>query len=94
MMLEWFRLDLVGGPKTGFSVPLADWLRGPLRSWADELMRPAALPGDGLIDADKVGRMWRNHLSGRFDHSNHLWNILMYQSWARQQNPIETTQAS
>ena len=85
---------LIERPKTGFSVPLADWLRGPLRSWADELMRPAALPGDGLIDADKVGRMWRNHLSGRFDHSNHLWNILMYQSWARQQDPIETIHTS
>jgi asparagine synthase (glutamine-hydrolysing) len=76
---------LIERPKTGFSVPLADWLRGPLRPWAEELMRPAALARDGLIDADKVGRMWRNHLSGRFDHSSHLWNILMYQSWVGQQ---------
>lgn len=83
---------LIERPKTGFSVPLADWLRGPLRPWAEELLGPTALKKDGLIDANKIGQLWRNHLSGRFDHSNHLWSILMFQSWARQQESIKTIQ--
>ena len=83
---------LIERPKTGFSVPLADWLRGPLRPWAEELLGPTALERDGLIDANKIGHLWRNHLSGRFDHSNHLWSILMFQSWARQQESIKTIQ--
>ena len=85
---------LIERPKTGFSVPLASWLRGPLRPWAEELIRPGVLLRDGLLDADKIGQLWQSHLSGRFDHGNHLWNILMFQSWARQQESIETIQAS
>lgn len=83
---------LIERPKTGFSVPLADWLRGPLRPWAEELLQPTALAKHDLIDANKIAQLWRNHLSGRFDHSNHLWSTLMFQSWARQQESIKTIQ--
>lgn len=80
---------LIERPKAGFSVPLAGWLRGPLRAWAEELLQPNALAKDGLIDANKIGQLWQNHLSGRFDHSNHLWSVLMFQSWARRQESIK-----
>ncbi len=75
---------LIERPKTGFSVPLASWLRGPLRGWAEELLQPQAIAREGLIDAKKVWQMWQSHVSGRFDYSNHLWNVLMFQSWLRQ----------
>lgn len=81
--------ELIDRPKTGFEVPLAQWLRGPLRDWADALMDTRQLVDDGLLDPAKVRSMWEQHLSGRFDRSLLLWSVLMFQSWLRaNQRPI------
>jgi asparagine synthase (glutamine-hydrolysing) len=74
--------DLVERPKMGFGIPLADWLRGPLRAWADELLDPTRL-GGGFIDADAVAKLWREHLSGRRNWAYALWNVLMFEAWRR-----------
>ena len=70
-------------PKAGFGIPLAEWLRGPLREWADEMLSPSSLHVDGYLDADAVGNYWTAHTSRRRDHTNVLWNVLMFQSWLR-----------
>ena len=72
---------LIERPKTGFSIPLGDWLRGPLRSWAEELLTPQALTVDDLIDPTPVLAAWKEHLSGRRDWTQKLWIILMFQAW-------------
>tara|TARA_R100001143_G_scaffold45998_1_gene41204 strand:- start:2239 stop:4155 length:1917 start_codon:yes stop_codon:yes gene_type:complete len=72
---------LVDRPKKGFSVPLGEWLRDPLREWAASLLDPVQLKHDGLFDADRVQQEWRRHLSGREDRSGQLWGILMTQAW-------------
>jgi asparagine synthase (glutamine-hydrolysing) len=72
---------LIERPKAGFSVPLAQWLRGPLLAWASDLLDPPRIRREGLIDADQVAAMWQEHRSGRFDRSSHLWNVLMFQAW-------------
>jgi asparagine synthase (glutamine-hydrolysing) len=68
-------------PKAGFAPPLGTWLRGPLAGWADGLLAPDALAGDGLLDAAEVARLWRSHRSGRSDASHDLWPLLMFQAW-------------
>lgn len=90
--------SLIERPKTGFGVPLAQWLNGHLREWASDLLDPRRIRGDGLLDADKVAAMWSQHESGAFDRSAHLWNIVMFQAWhaearacnARASSPMET----
>jgi asparagine synthase (glutamine-hydrolysing) len=72
---------LVDRPKMGFGVPLAGWLRGPLREWADDLLSPAALARDGLLEPAPVRRAWKQHIEGRRDLSYELWDVLMLQSW-------------
>ncbi|MCW3846633.1 asparagine synthase (glutamine-hydrolyzing) [Sphingomonas sp. LB-2] len=66
-------------PKQGFSVPLATWLRGPLRDWADDLLAPSALT---RFDATAVQALWRDHRAGLADNSRRLWAVLMFQAWA------------
>jgi asparagine synthase (glutamine-hydrolysing) len=72
---------LIDRPKTGFSIPLDQWLRGPLKSWAGDLLAPARLRRQGLFNAERVELMLGQHMSGRRNHGYWLWNVLMAQAW-------------
>jgi asparagine synthase (glutamine-hydrolysing) len=73
--------ELFERPKMGFGVPLAAWLRGPLRDWAEALLDPGRLRRAGYLDADAVRQVWSQHLSGWRDHRLLLWNLLSFQAW-------------
>lgn len=68
-------------PKTGFGVPVGQWLRDPLRAWASDLLDPKILAKDGLFDPSVVSRAWEAHQAGHGNHEHRLWAILMFQSW-------------
>jgi asparagine synthase (glutamine-hydrolysing) len=72
---------LVERPKTGFGVPIGEWLRGPLRPWAEDLLDPARVRREGFLDADIVRRTWQQHVSGRRNQQYLLWDVLMFQAW-------------
>ena len=74
---------LVTQPKMGFSIPLADWLRGPLREWAEDLLSPAALGETGLLNSDVIRDLWTGHLANRINRPHQIWVILMLQAWLR-----------
>lgn len=71
------------GPKQGFSPPVGDWLRGPLRDWAESLLSERALRDAGLLDPATLRRTWADHLSRRQDHAQRLWAALSVQAWQR-----------
>jgi asparagine synthase (glutamine-hydrolysing) len=73
--------NLVDRPKTGFGIPIDDWLRGPLKSWASDLLSPARLQAEGLFNAGRVTARMAEHMSGRRNHGYWLWNVLMAQAW-------------
>jgi asparagine synthase (glutamine-hydrolysing) len=72
---------LVERPKMGFAVPLAGWLRGALRPWAEELLSPARLQREGFFQAAAVQTLWRQQLAGRRRAERTLWRVLMFQQW-------------
>lgn len=74
--------ELTDREKMGFSIPVADWLRGPLREWAESLISKQALDRSGFFCSRAVQRRWQAHVRGRQDHSVELWGILMAQAWA------------
>jgi asparagine synthase (glutamine-hydrolysing) len=80
---KYIPAKLLDRPKAGFGIPLASWLRGPLRCWADELLDPSLLYQQGIFDSTLVSNLWRQHLSTKFDHTSRLWSILMWQAWSQ-----------
>ena len=76
-------LETMERPKMGFTVPLGDWLRGPLKDWALELIEPKQLEQEGYLKSDPIMNLWNEHLKGRANWGHQLWNLLMLQSWLR-----------
>jgi asparagine synthase (glutamine-hydrolysing) len=77
--------ELVERPKTGFGIPIDSWLRGPLRSWAENLLSENRLNDDGFFESAPIRKLWLEHLSGRHSWHYSLWNILIFQSWLDEQ---------
>ena len=72
-------------PKAGFAVPVGQWIKGPLRDWAEELLAERRLSSEGWFDPVVVRARWADHLSGRRDSTAAIWSILMFQAWHAEQ---------
>jgi len=80
---------LVERPKQGFAAPIAEWLCGPLRAWAESLLGETRLRQEGFFEPEKLRQRWREHSSGKRDWSLGLWHVLMFQAWFDQQREID-----
>ena len=72
---------LVERPKSGFAVPVGEWLRGPLRDWAETLLDERRLRREGYLRPGPIRATWRAHLTGRRNEEARLWAVLMFQAW-------------
>src|SRR5207245_1868847 len=81
---------LVERPKSGFAIPVTEWIRGPLRDWAEELLDRKRIDREGYLASEPIWTRWREHLSARHDHSGALWSVLMFQAWLENQSRTRT----
>lgn len=72
---------IIDRPKMGFGVPVEQWMRNELREWCEDLLSPETIRRQGFVDADMVGRMWREYLDGETNWNYYLWDVLMFQAW-------------
>lgn len=84
---------LIERPKAGFGIPVAKWLRGPLREWAETLLDQRVLEAAGYLKAAPVRKQWEEHLAGTYDHSAGLWTVLMFQAWLENETRARTPRA-
>ena len=73
--------DLIDRPKAGFAIPLDDWLRGPLRDWAEALINEDRLRREGFFHPDPIRKIWSAHLLGLGSSQFCIWDVLMFQAW-------------
>ncbi|GLC27473.1 asparagine synthase (glutamine-hydrolyzing) [Roseisolibacter agri] len=81
LLYRYVPRSLVDRPKMGFGIPLDQWLRGPLRAWAQDMLAADRLRADGFFEVDLVQRRLREHLSGARNWQHALWCVLMFQAW-------------
>ncbi len=78
--------EMIERPKKGFSIPLAEWLRGPLSDWAEALLDEVRLKREGYFRAAPIRKLWNEHRNGRRDNALKLWSVLMFQAWLEHQH--------
>jgi asparagine synthase (glutamine-hydrolysing) len=84
LLYRYVSKNLVDRPKMGFGVPIDQWLRGPLKGWAHDLLSVERLRNDGFFNADVIQKCLQEHMSGNRNHQYRLWVILMFQAWQDQ----------
>lgn len=92
VLYRYLDRTLVDRPKQGFAVPIAEWLRGALRDWAEDLLSDIALSESGLLDPVPVRKVWAAHLRGDENYPEELWAVLMLQSWLRRTRSVRRAQ--
>jgi asparagine synthase (glutamine-hydrolysing) len=73
--------ELTAQRKQGFGIPLAAWLRGPLRDWAEGLLDERRLRSEGFLDDRPIRRKWAEHVAGGTSWDYDLWTVLMFEAW-------------
>lgn len=82
VLYKYVPKELIERPKMGFGVPIDQWLRGPLKDWAGDLLHSE----NDLLDKELILQKWQEHQSGKQNWQYHLWDILMLQSWCARWN--------
>ena len=73
--------EIVHRPKKGLGIPVAKWIRGPLRSLATDLLPPDRIRRAGIFRSAEVQRLLDEHLRGRVDNRKPLWTLLAFELW-------------
>lgn len=88
LLSEYVPSQFLNRPKSGFGIPLAQWLRGPMRAWADQLLEEDRLASTDLLCPRTIRAAWSAHVSGHADNSHRIWAVLMLQSWLERQGAV------
>ena len=75
--------NLIYTEKKGFSVPMGEWLKGPLKSWAEDTLNSEDFKNSEFWNTKKVSKAWKNHKEGLIDSSSLIWSVLSFQSWIK-----------
>lgn len=81
VLYKYVPRELIERPKVGFGIPIGQWIRGPLRPWAESLLNEKRLAAEGYFHPAPIRQYWAEHLNGHRDLTPGLWAVLMFQAW-------------
>ncbi|UUR08426.1 asparagine synthase (glutamine-hydrolyzing) [Sphingomonas glaciei] len=94
MLDRYVPRELTDRPKAGFGIPVGEWLRGPLKGWADDLLSEERLRRGGLFDVAAIRRRYQAHQAGHRDSTVALWSVLMFEAWLEAQDAGSLSRAA
>ena len=91
-----FGREIANRPKQGFSIPIHEWIRGPLKDIVRDLLSPSSLSQLNLFEISAVERIIKDHFSGKRSYGFELWGLAVLVAWyrARVQHPPQKPKRS
>ena len=83
ILYKYVPKKLIERPKMGFGVPINDWIKGPLKEWAEDLLNENKLKQDGFLNFELIRKRWQEHINQKRNWGGWLWDVLMFQSWKK-----------
>jgi len=71
----------VDRPKMGFSIPLDEWMKGPLKNWVSNSLNMKKIKNDGYLDEKVINEYMHEHFEGKKNWGQILWNVVVFQNW-------------
>lgn len=84
VLYKYVPKNIIERPKMGFGIPVNEWLMGPLKEWAEELLNEKNLTEQGFLNVTAVRQKWKEHSEGSRDWAYLLWDVLMFQAWLQE----------
>jgi asparagine synthase (glutamine-hydrolysing) len=84
---NWLPDEVIHRPKKGFGVPIAKWVKGPLKELFRDLLSGDRIKREGFLNADHVTHLLQDHLLNRRDNRKQLWTLLVWELWADRYRP-------
>ncbi len=73
--------EVIHRKKKGFGVPIAKWIKGPLKDLFEDLLSPDRVGREGFLNPSYVSRLLQDHLSNKKDNRKQLWTLLVWELW-------------
>ena len=87
VMKNYLPEAIIHRPKKGFGVPIAKWVKGPLRELFSDLLSPDRIRQEGFLNPEYVATLLLDHLHNRRDNRKQLWTLLVWELWADRYRP-------
>jgi len=80
-MANWLPAEVIKRPKKGFGVPIAKWVKGPLKELFGDLLSFDRIKREGFLNSEYVNDLLQDHLVNRKDNRKQLWTLLVWELW-------------
>jgi asparagine synthase (glutamine-hydrolysing) len=87
VMKDFLPREVINRKKKGFGVPIAKWVKGPLRELFGDLLSYDRIKREGFLNPDYVTRLLQDHLANKKDNRKHLWTLLVWELWVNRYHP-------
>jgi asparagine synthase (glutamine-hydrolysing) len=86
-MESWLPDDVIHRPKKGFGVPIAKWVKGPLRELFEDLLSYDRIRKEGFLNPEYVTKLLKDHIVNWKDNRKQLWTLLVWELWVSRYQP-------
>jgi len=86
-MKNWLPDEVINRPKKGFGIPIAKWVKGPLRELVEDLLSSNRIKREGFLNPEFVTALLQDHLENKKDNRKKLWTLLMWELWVNRYQP-------